>query len=54
MPLDLERKPRLVSDDILFMRKAVVGGLGLGFLPRFLVRKHTTSTPKPTRRFLAD
>ena len=39
LPLDLERKPRIVSDDILFVREAVVGGLGFGFLPRFLVRE---------------
>ena len=39
VPLELERKPRIISDDILFMREAVVGGLGLGFLPSFLVRQ---------------
>ena len=39
VPVRLERKPRIISDDILFMREALVGGLGLGYLPRFLVRE---------------
>jgi len=36
-PASPERPPRIVADDLLFVRAAVRAGAGIGLLPRFLV-----------------
>ena len=42
-PFVLPKTPRLVTNDVLFVREAVRAGLGIGLLPTFLARNDLTA-----------